>query len=109
MEHKTQECDQKNVTVLRLRLKHHRLVGKGLANVFMELEEVAKFAHTLYSDNDLDNRFQEVFIELITKRLQKHIGEAIGKVNKQGNSTKAFIDENKMRNRALNAMKLANG
>jgi hypothetical protein len=47
MEQKIQECDQKNVTVLRLRLKHHRLTEKGLTNVFMELDEAVKFANTL--------------------------------------------------------------
>jgi hypothetical protein len=46
---------------------------------------------------------------LIIQRLQKHIREAIGKVIKPDNSKKIFIDKNKMRNRALNAMKLANG
>jgi hypothetical protein len=47
MEQKIQECDQKNATVLILILKHHRLTEKGLANVFMELDEAAKFANTL--------------------------------------------------------------
>jgi hypothetical protein len=46
-------------------LRHHRLVDKSLANVFRELEEVTKFAHTLYPYNELNDRFQEVFIELV--------------------------------------------
>jgi hypothetical protein len=90
-------------------MRHHRLVSKGLANVFRDLEEAIKLENTLYPDNELDERFQEVFIELRLKKLQKHFGETVGKIIKPGNAKLAFADENKMRNRALNAVKPANG
>jgi hypothetical protein len=73
MEQKIHERDLKNTTTSRLGMRHHRLVSKGLANVFRDLEESTKLATTLYQDNELDERFQEVFIELTTKKLQKHI------------------------------------
>jgi hypothetical protein len=95
MEQKIRECDLKNMTIPRMGLRHHRLVDKGLANVFRELEEATKFANTLYPDNELDSRFQEVFIELVTKKLQKHIEEIVEKVLKPGNSKITYIDENK--------------
>jgi hypothetical protein len=97
------------MTIPRMGLRHHRLVDKGLANVFRKLEEASKFANTLYPDNELDDRFQEVFIELVMKKLQKYIEETVEKVIKPGNSKTIFVDENKMRNRALNTMKLVNG
>jgi hypothetical protein len=97
MEQKIHECDLKNTTIPRLGMRHHRLVSKGLANVFRDLEEATKLANTLYPDKELDERFQEVFIELTTKKLQKHIGETVGKIIKLGNVKLTFVDENKMR------------
>jgi hypothetical protein len=109
MEQKIHECDLKNTTTPRLGMSHQRLVSKGLANVFRDLELTTKLVNTLYPDNGLDERLQEVFIELTTKKLQKHIGETVGKIIKPENAKLTFADENKMRNHALNAVKLANG
>jgi hypothetical protein len=67
MEQKIHEYDLKNYTIPRLGLRHHRLVDKGLDNIFRELKEAIKFANTLYPDNELDERFQEVFVELVIK------------------------------------------
>jgi hypothetical protein len=69
MELKIHECDFKEYTIPRLGLRHHRWVNNGLGNVYRELEEASKFANTLYPDNKLDERFQEVFIKLVTKKL----------------------------------------
>jgi hypothetical protein len=90
-------------------MRHHRLVSKGLANLFRDLLEATKFANTFYPDNELDERFQEVFIELTSKKLQKHIGEIVGEKIKPENAKLTFTDETKMRNHPLNAVKLANG
>jgi hypothetical protein len=86
MEQKTYECDLKEYTCPRLGLRHHKLVDKGLGNIFRELEEASKFANRLYPDNELDERFQKVFIELVTKKLQRHIWETVGKRIKPGNA-----------------------
>jgi hypothetical protein len=78
MEQKIHGCDLKNYAIPRLDLRYHRLVGKGIVNVFKELEETCKFSNTLYQDNELDGRFQKVFIELVRKKIQKHIEETVG-------------------------------
>jgi hypothetical protein len=57
MEQKIRENDLKNMTIPRMGLRHHRLIEKGLTNVFTELEEATKFANILYPDNELDGRF----------------------------------------------------
>jgi hypothetical protein len=69
MKLKIHECNLKKCTIPRLGLRHHRLVTKGLGNAYRELEEASKFANTLYPDNELDEKIQEVFIELVTKKL----------------------------------------
>jgi hypothetical protein len=80
-----------------------------LGRVFRELEKASKFANTLYPDNQLDEEFQEVFIELVTKRLQRHIGESVGKIIKPENEKQTFVSESKSRAKALNSIKLSNG
>jgi hypothetical protein len=67
MQQKIHEYDLKKYPIPRWDLRHHRLVDKGLSNVYRELEEASKFANILYPDNDLDAEFQETFIELVTK------------------------------------------
>jgi hypothetical protein len=49
-----------------------------------------------------------VLIELVIKKLQKHIGETVGKIIKPGNAKKTFVDETKLRSKALNTIKLVN-
>jgi hypothetical protein len=106
---KIQYYDLKNYTFPRLGLRHHRLMDKGLGNIFRELEEASKFANAHYPDNELDDRLQDVFVELVTKKLQKQIGKTVGKIIKPGNAKKTFVDENKLRSKALNSIKLSNG
>jgi hypothetical protein len=109
MELKIYECNLKEYTIPRLGVRHHRLVCKGLENVYRELEEASKFANTLYQDNELDEKFQEVFIELVTKKLQRQIGKLICKVIKTNNTKRTFVSESKLRSKALNSIKLSNG
>jgi hypothetical protein len=99
---------RKEMTIPRLGLRHHRPM-KGLSGVYRELEEASKLAGTLYPDNDLDEEYQEVFIELATKKLQWQISENIGKVIKPGNARQTLISEPKARAKALNTIKLSNG
>jgi hypothetical protein len=43
------------------------------------------------------------------KKFQKQIGKTVGKIIKPGNAKKTFVDENKLRSKGLNSIKLANG
>jgi hypothetical protein len=51
----------------------------------------------------------ETFIEFVTKKLQNHISQKVGKVDKHGNKRRTLIDENKLRNKASNLVRLQNG
>jgi hypothetical protein len=109
MQLKINECvTKKEMTIPRLGLRHHRFM-KGLSGVYRELEEASKLAGTLYPDNKLDEEYQETFVELITKRLQRQISENNGKVIKPGNAKQTLISESKSRAKALNTIKLSNG
>jgi hypothetical protein len=90
-------------------LRHHRLADKGLGNIYRELEEASKFANLLYPDCEIDQRFLEVFVEFVPKKAHKHIDETFGTKIKSGNAKATFVDENKLRNRTLNTIKLSNG
>jgi hypothetical protein len=51
----------------------------------------------------------EIFIEYITKRIQNHIGQSIGKIVKTGNRRLTILDEHKLKNKANNVIRLSNG
>jgi hypothetical protein len=50
-----------------------------------------------------------VFVEFVTKTSQRHIGKAYGKKVEVRNSRRTIPDENKMRNKAINVIRLSNG
>jgi hypothetical protein len=107
MEAKIKECDEKAYVLPGIGLKHHAQVDKGLGNLFREFEEASKYANTLCPDCEEDEMFMEIFIEYVTKRLQTHIGQTIGKVVKPGKRKKTMLDENKLPNKANNLIRLS--
>jgi hypothetical protein len=109
MEMKNKECEGKDYTVPRLGLRHHAMVDKDLGNIFREFEEASMYSNSLCPGCEEDELFMETFIDFVTKKLQKHIGQRVGKVVKPKNRKKTLIDENKMRNKARNLVRLQNG
>jgi hypothetical protein len=109
MEVKIKECEGKEYTIPRLGLRHHALVDKDLGNVYREFEEASVFASGLCPGCEEDELFMETFIEFVMMKLQYHIGQKVGKVVKPGNKRRTLIDENKLRNKARNLVRLQNG
>jgi hypothetical protein len=93
MKQKIQECNAKQLTVPILGLRHHRSVDKGMKNVFREFDEASKLANTLCPDSEMDEWFLKVFIELVTKKLQKHIGKTVGTPLKPGKARRTISDK----------------
>jgi hypothetical protein len=50
----------------------------------------------------------ETFIEFVMKKLQTHIGQSFGKVAKPENKRITRMDENRLRNKANNLVRLHN-
>jgi hypothetical protein len=97
MEQKINQYSLKERTVLRLGLRHHRNIEAGLMNLFREFGTPSGLANTLYTDSEVDERFLEIFVKYISKRLQFHIGDKIGNVKKPNNKRRTLNDENKAR------------
>jgi hypothetical protein len=109
MEQKIYDCNQNQVIVPIIGLKHHRMVDKGLEKIFMKFDEASKMANSLCPNCELDEKYMEVFIEFITKKPQIHIGETVCSKIKPDNVRRTMQDENKLKNRTLNTIKLSNG
>jgi hypothetical protein len=73
-----------------------------------EFEKASKYALALYPNCALNERFMEVFIEFVTKKMQIHIEEIVGTKITPGNNKRTFPDENKRRNKMVNRIKLSN-
>jgi hypothetical protein len=57
MEAKIKKCDGKMYIILRIGLKHHTQVDKGLDNLFREFEEDSKHSNSLYPDCEEDENY----------------------------------------------------
>jgi hypothetical protein len=81
----------------------------GLQNKFRLIEEAGSYADLLCAGCDEDELYMETFVEFVTKILQRHVGEAYGKIVKVNNSRRTIPDELKKNNKAINAVRLSNG
>jgi hypothetical protein len=61
----------------------------------------------LYPDSEIRERFSEIFIEFGIK-IQQHVGETVGTPIKPDNARRTINNEDKLRNKALNSIKLSN-
>jgi hypothetical protein len=66
MELKINECDKKQVTVLRIGLRQHSMVDRDLGNIYREFEEASKFTNMLCPNCELDESLMEIFIEFVS-------------------------------------------
>jgi hypothetical protein len=80
-----------------------------LRKIYRKFEEESKMASTLCPNCELDEKYMEVFIEFVIKKLWMPIGEKVGSKIKPGNARKTVQDKNKLKNRTLNIIKLSNG
>jgi ribosomal protein S8 len=109
MEMKIKECEGKDHTIPRLGLRHYAMVDKDLGNVFREFEEASIYSNSLCIGCEENELFMETFVDFVTKKLQNHIGQKVGKIIKPNNRKKTLIDENKLRNKARILVRLPNG
>jgi hypothetical protein len=84
-------------------------MDNGFCNKYRLFEEASNYAEFLCAGCEEEELYLEVFVEFVTKTLQIHIGEAYGKKVEAINSRRTIQDENKLRNYAINVIRLSNG
>jgi hypothetical protein len=84
-------------------------MDSGLRNKYRLFEEASSYAEFLCAGCEEDELYLKIFVEFVTKVLQRHIGEAYGKKVEARNSRRTIPDENKLRNKAINVIRLSNG
>jgi hypothetical protein len=109
MEMRIKEAEEKQFVIPRIGLRHHAVMNEGLQNKFRMFEEASCYADFLCAGCEEDEMYLETFVEFVTKVLQRHIGEAYGKTVIVRNSRRTIPDENKLRNKAINVIRLSNG
>jgi hypothetical protein len=109
MELKIKEAEDKKYVIPRIGLRHHTMMDRGLSNLYRTFEEASVYANSLCPGCEEDELFMEVFIEFVAKSLQRHVGEAYGKKVELENRKRTIPDENKMRNKTINVIRLSNG
>jgi hypothetical protein len=109
MEMRIKEAEDKQFVVPRIGLRHHAVMNEGLQNKFRMIEEASCYADLLCAGCEEDEMYMETFVEFVTKVLQRHVGEAYGKMVVVRNSRRTIPDENKLRNKAINVVRLSNG